>query len=351
LPAPPSGLTGRLVVGSGSLLTTDRSLPIFVMDPYGKNMQPISQNDTGDYGILTPDGQRLIYSRFLASTSARQLQALFTNGTRPTELSSMWGNVPPLADAKMPSIAHNGSVLAFVATSLTENESTSAIYVVSAKILPPYGSSDTGPTETPAIFPTSAKPTTTKPTKVVTAAPAAPTSSAPAPTPTANGAITQVRRLTVKDTGINTWPAVSPDGTKIVYASDSKPQGVDGVDLYVVNVSGGTPKKLTDDLTANTEAAPEWSPDGKRIAYQVMAQGAKTNDIWVMDGDGSNKVALVTGSGDNIRPHWSPDGNFIVFSSTRNGKWQVYIIDLSTKTIYQVTQTTTNTICMAWGPK
>ncbi len=82
-----------------------------------------------------------------------------------------------------------------------------------------------------------------------------------------------------------------------------------------------------------------------------MAQGAKTNDIWVMDADGSNKTALVTGSGDNVRPHWSPDGNYIAFSSSRGGKWEVYIIDLSTKTTYQVTQTTSNTICTAWGPK
>jgi Tol biopolymer transport system component len=340
LPSPPPSLTGRLVVAQGSLVTSDRSLPIVIMDPYGKNIRKVSQEDVGDYGVLTPDGQRLVYSRFLASTNSQQLRSVNANGTQGAELSTLWNNLPPLANMQMPSVSRNGAVLVFSAINIPENDGSPDLYMLPAKNLPPAGAES----ETTAGGEAATEEATITPTLIT-----APPTSGPAETKSAP--LIKPVRVTAKESGANTWPSVSPDGKFVVFVSDSKSLGEDGIDLYIVGISGGKPKKLTTDGLDNVEAAPEWSPDGKLIAYQSMPQDSKTSDIYIINADGTNPVKLTEGEGDNIRPHWSPDGKFIAFSSTRNGRWQVFIMEVATKTVYQVTIGKESSICTNWGPK
>ncbi|MEO0557438.1 MAG: hypothetical protein AAF170_04560 [Bacteroidota bacterium] len=51
------------------------------------------------------------------------------------------------------------------------------------------------------------------------------------------------------------------------------------------------------------------SPDGQRVAFEVMGGG-----LHVMDRDGSNRIDLGTGH----RPAWSPDGRWVVFMATED---------------------------------
>ncbi len=60
-----------------------------------------------------------------------------------------------------------------------------------------------------------------------------------------------------------TYPALSPEGTQIVYATRSNAYGAR--DLYLRNVNEGTPVQLTSD--ASDEYGAAWSPDGSRIAF------------------------------------------------------------------------------------
>jgi len=117
------------------MIVAKGNLPVFMVDPQTGKLNPVA-SDAGDYAILTPDGQRLIYSRYIASTEAKQLRILNANGTQAGELSRLWGNLPPLADVVQPSLARNGALLAFSAASLTENDSTPDIFVVPTALLP-----------------------------------------------------------------------------------------------------------------------------------------------------------------------------------------------------------------------
>jgi TolB protein len=101
-------------------------------------------------------------------------------------------------------------------------------------------------------------------------------------------------------------PRLSPDGSKIVF------QGPDGID--VMNADGKDLRNLVKENFA--QMAPDWSPDGKKIAFVSLPNPPSENsDIYVMNADGSNQTRL-THTGTASEPNWSPDGTKIVFSGS-----------------------------------
>ena len=62
--------------------------------------------------------------------------------------------------------------------------------------------------------------------------------------------------------------------------------------------------------------APEWSPDGTRVAFAI--ESVLGFNIYVMNADGSGRVQLTTDGNSNY-PSWSPDGSRLVFTHTSSG--------------------------------
>lgn len=102
---------------------------------------------------------------------------------------------------------------------------------------------------------------------------------------------------------LDIFPALSPDGTALAYASDH-----DGsFEIYVRQLTpGGDEVQLTSDGGQNLQ--PAWSPDGTRIAYYSHAR----DGIWLVPAFGGVGQQLTTFGSD---PTWSPDGRQIAFQS------------------------------------
>lgn len=95
--------------------------------------------------------------------------------------------------------------------------------------------------------------------------------------------------------GLNaTAPAWSPDGTRIVFMSNVSGNW----DLYVINADGGSPQRLTDDLS--DDGLPTFSPDGSKIAFVAKRNGVWS--IWQMDPNGENETKLFDLEGDIAGP-------------------------------------------------
>ncbi|MDK2598256.1 amidohydrolase family protein [Pseudoalteromonas obscura] len=104
------------------------------------------------------------------------------------------------------------------------------------------------------------------------------------------------------DTNETTWSNVdvSPDGQHVIFDMLG--------DIYVMPISGGKAKAITNDRAWNFQ--PKFSPDGKHIAFISDRAGAE--NLWVMDIDGSN-MRQVSDESHNLlhNPSWSPDGQYI----------------------------------------
>jgi Tol biopolymer transport system component/tRNA A-37 threonylcarbamoyl transferase component Bud32 len=76
--------------------------------------------------------------------------------------------------------------------------------------------------------------------------------------------------------------------------------------------------------TEGVEEFPAWSPDGRMLAYATSSSGNATNsrawDIWVVQAGGGAPVNRTADhEGRDLFPSWSPDGSQIAFWSDRDG--------------------------------
>ena len=138
----------------------------------------------------------------------------------------------------------------------------------------------------------------------------------------------------------NFEPGISADGSKVVFMK----QTPTAQDLWMVGINGGAQTDLTNTPVPTTpgtnlhsdECCGEYSPDGTKIVYangfNSDVAEAESNDIWVMNSNGTNQHGL-TGPHDypiqDIGPSWSPDGTKIAFArtSTGDGSDGLYVMD------------------------
>ena len=164
--------------------------------------------------------------------------------------------------------------------------------------------------------------------------------------PVDEGDIKQITDSPARDRAVD----YSPDGKWIAYVSDASGRE----ELYVIPIEGGTAQKLTDidalksgfnwspdskeiaftatdsklrKVNISTKAlteldasrygnisTPEWSPDGKWLAYSKQ-DASRTSDIYVLDSTGTDKTAhkVTFDSYDERAPRFSPDGRKLYF--------------------------------------
>jgi hypothetical protein len=125
----------------------------------------------------------------------------------------------------------------------------------------------------------------------------------------------------VIDTGFatrcNNDHGISPDAQWLAISDNS--QGDGGSRVYVVPITGGTPRRITEKSPSYWHG---WSPDGKTLAFVGQRDG--DFDIYTILAAGGDETRLTTAKGLDDGPEYSPDGKYIYFNSERTGHMQIW---------------------------
>jgi dipeptidyl aminopeptidase/acylaminoacyl peptidase len=153
----------------------------------------------------------------------------------------------------------------------------------------------------------------------------------------------QVRLTNSPDEDLS--PSWAPDGSRIAFQSNRAGNN----EIYVMNGDGADVTRLTDDPAA-FDGDPAWSPDGRRIAFTSVRNGAA--GLYTMNVDGTDVAQLTrdTTSGQPLDPAWSPDGTSIAYTARVDGTNEIFVFDLSTRSLRSLPGAVGNVCCPSWQP-
>jgi len=116
------------------------------------------------------------------------------------------------------------------------------------------------------------------------------------------------------------------------------------------------PMKLDDLFAMKRVAAPQISPDGKHVAYQVttvdLEKNKSSTSLWIAATDGKTtpKQLLDPKGKRDGSPRWSPNGKQILFESNRSGTPQLWVTSADGDEPKQLTNISTGASYGMWSP-
>lgn len=164
-----------------------------------------------------------------------------------------------------------------------------------------------------------------------------------------------IRGKSINKGSMNVGPSLSPDGEYVAFISE---KNIFSLELFLADAqTGKIIRKLTSTVTSPhlnalrfIESSGSWSPDGERFAAAVFAKG--DNNIAIIDiSEGGIKRQIRFKKVDAItNPAWSPDGNRIAFSGSVGGYTDLYIYNLKTDSLRNITRDRYSDMQPAWSP-
>ncbi|AWX45750.1 Protein TolB [Flagellimonas maritima] len=130
----------------------------------------------------------------------------------------------------------------------------------------------------------------------------------------------------------DTYPDISPDGSKIAFRRLVETQmGIykTNSEVFVANRDGSNAYNLTN--YPDHDGWPAWSPDGSKIAFASERERFNNWQIYTINPDGTDITRITefdSQGGYFAKPQWSPDGSKIICTRTKDGNVEIFIIDL-----------------------
>jgi Tol biopolymer transport system component/DNA-binding winged helix-turn-helix (wHTH) protein len=122
---------------------------------------------------------------------------------------------------------------------------------------------------------------------------------------------------------------MSPDGKRLAFAGLSMASQIWAQPIARDGSGSGDAYPLTTD-TSRRNSLPVVSPDGSRVAY-ASTRGGEPPNIWVVGIDGKSGAQVTDSDSADAQPHWYPDGKRIAFLSARNSSLGLWSVDLETR--------------------
>ncbi len=129
-------------------------------------------------------------------------------------------------------------------------------------------------------------------------------------------------------------PDVSPDERMVAFAINGQSRR----QLAVMPLQReATPRILwTGPGRWDQAFSPDWSPDGRHIAFSAWRTGGH-RDVLIVDVATGRVREVARDRAQDSEPAWSPDGAYVYFMSDRTGIYNIYAFEVATGSIWQVT--------------
>ncbi|MDG2525848.1 Tol-Pal system beta propeller repeat protein TolB [Stenotrophomonas sp. HITSZ_GD] len=121
--------------------------------------------------------------------------------------------------------------------------------------------------------------------------------------------------------------------TRIAYVTASGSGGNMRYALMVADSDGYNPQTIV--RSAEPLLSPDWSPDGRKLAYVSFERG--NSSIYVQDIATGGRELVASFRGINSAPSFSPDGRKLAMALSRSGNPEIYVMDLGSKQLTQLT--------------
>ncbi len=163
------------------------------------------------------------------------------------------------------------------------------------------------------------------------------------------------RRLLKAGEQMSVAPSLSPDGSLVAFLSS---RSLTSIDLYLADANTGVIRtKLLNAATnphmdairfINSSGA--WSPDGSLFATVIYNDGDDQIALVDVARGSIQRTLRLKDLGEITSPSFSPDGGSLVFSGSRGGISDLYIVELATNKVKRLTNDRNADFAPVWSP-
>jgi len=154
---------------------------------------------------------------------------------------------------------------------------------------------------------------------------------------------------------LNVGPSISPDGQRVAFLSS---RGLLSVDLYLADTKTGQVIRKLISTASNPHyssiqfiySAGAWDSASRHLAVATVTGGRAALAVFDTENGDVSREIKVPGVDEIFNPTWAPEGNAIAFTGMHHGLTDLFILDLDTETLRQMTDDSYADLQPAWSP-